>query len=162
MKMTDLLMTDLKHLQKLDLTTLDLQQLTALKQQLDHELDVFQDSLQNLKTAQSEFQESESCLEKIPTMKENEILVPLTGSMYVPGRLKDVDSVLIDIGTGYFTKKDIGEAKEYFNRKVDYITEQMDKVEQLGLDKCNIRDQAVDILEMKLQNQGYKRIARKA
>ncbi|XP_076659814.1 prefoldin subunit 5-like isoform X2 [Halictus rubicundus] len=139
-----------------------LHQLTALKQQLDHELDIFQESLQTLKTAQNEFQESGSCLEKIPAMKGNEILVPLTGSMYVPGRLKDVDNVLIDIGTGYFTEKNVAEAKEYFNRKVDYITEQMDKVEQLGLDKCKIRDQTVDIIETKLQNQGYKRTTRKA
>lgn len=58
-------MTETPHLQKIDLTTLNLQQLTMLKQQLDQELGVFQDSLQTLKIAQSKFQESGSCLEKI-------------------------------------------------------------------------------------------------
>ncbi|XP_078035030.1 prefoldin subunit 5-like [Augochlora pura] len=160
--MSDLLMTDLKHLRRLDLTSLDLQQLMGLRQQLDHELDFFQDSLQSLKTALYEFQDSETCLEKIPTLKENEILVPLTGSMYVTGRLKDRDNVLIDIGASYFTEKNVSEAKEYFNRKVDYVTEQMDKIEQLGLDKTKIRDQVVDIIEMKLQGPGFERILRGA
>ncbi|KAG8033959.1 hypothetical protein G9C98_008440 [Cotesia typhae] len=53
------------HLQQIDLTKLSLQQLTLLKQQLDKELNVFQDSLQTLKIAQSKFQESGFCLDKV-------------------------------------------------------------------------------------------------
>lgn len=52
-------------LQQIDLTKLNLQQLTQLKQQLDQELGVFQDSLQTLKIAQNKFQESGTSLEKI-------------------------------------------------------------------------------------------------
>lgn len=65
-------------LRKVDLTTLNLQQLTVLKQQLDQELVVFQDSLQTLKIAQSKFQESGSCLEKIsPSSKGKSKLIPI-------------------------------------------------------------------------------------
>lgn len=53
------------HLQQIDLTKLSLQQLSLLKQQLDKELGVFQDSLQTLKIAQSKFQESGHCLDKV-------------------------------------------------------------------------------------------------
>ena len=31
--------------------------------------------------------------------------MPLTSSLYVPGRLIDVDNVLIDVGTGYCVQK---------------------------------------------------------
>ena len=34
-----------------------------------------------------------------------EVLVPLTSSLYVPGRLTDVESVVVDIGTGYYVTK---------------------------------------------------------
>lgn len=34
-----------------------------------------------------------------------EILIPLTSSLYVPGRLTDVENVVIDVGTGYYVKK---------------------------------------------------------
>lgn len=33
------------------------------------------------------------------------ILVPLTNSLYVPGKLSDPENVIIDIGTGYYVKK---------------------------------------------------------
>ena len=33
------------------------------------------------------------------------ILVPLTGSLYVPGKLQDVENVIIDVGTGYYVQK---------------------------------------------------------
>lgn len=34
-----------------------------------------------------------------------EILIPLTSSLYVPGKLTDVENVVIDVGTGYYVKK---------------------------------------------------------
>lgn len=30
------------------------------------------------------------------------MLVPLTASLYVPGKLDDAEKVLVDVGTGYF------------------------------------------------------------
>ena len=54
-------------------------------------------------------------------MKEregHEVLVPLTGSMYVPGVIKQTEKVLVDVGTGYYVEKDIPAARDYFNRKV--------------------------------------------
>lgn len=33
------------------------------------------------------------------------LLVPLTTSLYVPGRLADTEKVLVDVGTGFFVEK---------------------------------------------------------
>jgi prefoldin alpha subunit len=33
------------------------------------------------------------------------VLVPLTSSLYVPGKLTDVENVVVDVGTGYYVKK---------------------------------------------------------
>lgn len=56
--------------------------------------------------AQGKFHESEQSLERItPESKGETILVPLTGSMYVPGTIADIKHVLIDIGTGYYAQK---------------------------------------------------------
>ena len=150
-------MSEAPHLQQIDLTTLNLQQLTSLKQQLDLDLGIFQDSLQTLKIAQTKFQESGSCLEKVtPAMEGNEVLVPLTGSMYVVGKLADTSNVLFDIGTGYYIQKNVSDAKEYFERRVGYITTQLENIQQLGLEKSKVRDAVVDVIEMKLQNQMQK------
>ncbi|GBP39720.1 Probable prefoldin subunit 5 [Eumeta japonica] len=139
---------------QIDLSKLNLHQLAQLKQQLDQELNVFQDSLQTLKIAQSKFVESGECVEKItPEIKGKTVLVPLTGSMYVPGTIADTSNVVIDIGTGYYAQKDIDGAKDYFKRKVQFVTEQMEKIQVMGIEKSKVRDAICLMMEMKLHAQ---------
>ncbi|XP_018562427.1 prefoldin subunit 5 [Anoplophora glabripennis] len=146
--------TEQKGMQQIDLTTLNIQQLSTLKQQLDQELNLFQESLASLKVAQSKFQNSGETLEKVtPETEGKDILVPLTGSMYVPGKLHDTNKVIIDVGTRYYVEKDIDAAKDYFQRKIKFVTEQMEKIQYLGLEKSKIRDAIVEIAEMKLAQQ---------
>ncbi|XP_034934436.1 prefoldin subunit 5 [Chelonus insularis] len=143
--------TEAPHLQQIDLTKLTIPRLNLLKQQLDKELDVFQESLQALKIAQNKFQESGHCLDKItPKAQGKEILVPLTESMYVPGRLADTENVLVDIGTGYYVERNVADAKDYFTRRVAYVTEQMEKIQMAGLEKSKIRDAIIDVIKMKI------------
>jgi prefoldin subunit 5 len=40
-----------------------------------------------------------------PLVVGKQILVPLTSSLYVPGKMSDVESVIVDVGTGYYVKK---------------------------------------------------------
>lgn len=36
---------------------------------------------------------------------DKSILVPLTSSLYVPGKLCDLENVIVDVGTGYYVQK---------------------------------------------------------
>ena len=38
-------------------------------------------------------------------LADKTILVPLTNSLYVPGKLCDLENVIVDVGTGYYVKK---------------------------------------------------------
>ncbi|CAH0389493.1 unnamed protein product [Bemisia tabaci] len=136
----------------IDISKIPIKHLNALKQDLDKELNVFQDSLQTLKIAQTKFQESKESLEAItPDSKGKEILVPLTKSVYVPGRISDVDNVLLDIGTGYYIQKDIEGAKDYFQRKVEFVTKNMEKIQEIGLEKSRLRDAIFDAMGAKIK-----------
>ena len=73
--------------------------------------------------------------------------------MYVPGKLDNSETVLVDVGTGYYIEKDIKGAKEYFNQKVKYVTENMEKVQAIGNEKNKIREVVMDCMEAKLQVQ---------
>lgn len=157
--MAEIPLTEGPQMQQIDISNLNLQQLIQLKQQMDQEVNIIQNSLLTLKLAQSKFQESGLCLEKVkPEVEGNEILVPLTGSMYVSGKLADTNNVLVDIGTGYYAQKSINDAKDYFKRRVECVTEQMEKIQQVGLEKTKIRDVATSVIEMKLQSQAGKEI----
>lgn len=39
------------------------------------------------------------------SLLDRTILVPLTNSLYVPGKLSDTENVIVDVGTGYYVKK---------------------------------------------------------
>jgi len=59
-----------------------------------------------LKQAQNRFADCiESCKAIDTSNKDKTILVPLTSSLYVPGKLADVEKVVVDIGTGYYVEK---------------------------------------------------------
>ncbi|XP_026681337.1 prefoldin subunit 5 [Diaphorina citri] len=121
-------------MQQIDLTKLAFPQLTQLKNQLDSELGVVQDSLQTLKRAQVKFQDSKESLDKItPSSQGNPIMVPLTDSMYVEGKIADADKVVIDIGTGFYVEKSIPDAQDYFKRRVAFVTQQMEKLQFIFL-----------------------------
>ncbi|XP_075230793.1 prefoldin subunit 5-like [Lycorma delicatula] len=142
------------EMQQIDLSKLNIQQLNQLKQQLDQELNFFQDSLQSLKMAQNKLQDSKEVLEKVtPESKGSDVMVPLTGSMYVPGTIADSENVIIDVGTGYYLQKDIDGAKDYFKRKVTFVTEQMEKIQAVGMEKSKIREAVIDVMDTKLQAQ---------
>ena len=73
--------------------------------------------------------------------------------MYVPGKLSEPEKVIVDIGTGYYVEKDLKSSKEYFSKKVKYVTEQMEKVQAIGNEKNKVREMVMDIMESKLQEQ---------
>jgi len=79
--------------------------------------------------------------------------VPLTGSMYVPGKLSEPGKVLVDIGTGYYVQKERDAAAAYFEKKVKYVQEQMEKVQAIASEKIRIREAVMDVMEVKVAQQ---------
>uniref|UniRef100_A0A6M2E4F9 Putative molecular chaperone prefoldin subunit 5 n=1 Tax=Amblyomma tuberculatum TaxID=48802 RepID=A0A6M2E4F9_9ACAR len=136
----------------LSISMLDIGALAQLKQHIEQELDFFSTSLQQLKAAQTKFQESENSLDMLkPSSEGKDILVPLTSSMYVPGRLVDVNKITVDIGTGYYIEKDIIASKDYFKRRVKYITDQMEKIQKIAQEKVALREAIIETMDKKIQ-----------
>jgi len=104
---------------QISLDQLSVEQLTQVKQQLDEELNHLTTGFQSLKTAQAKFQASMDALDAIkPVNKDKKILIPLTSSLYVPGKLSDTENVIVDVGTGYYVEKSTKSAKTLYNGKI--------------------------------------------
>jgi prefoldin alpha subunit len=90
-----------------DLKDLGPQQLVDIKQQLEQEIQHLSDSFSKLKQAQAKFRECIDTVDKTSAKENDEkpILVPLTSSLYVPGKIADIDTYMVDVGTGYFVEK---------------------------------------------------------
>ncbi|XP_063470034.1 prefoldin subunit 5-like [Symphalangus syndactylus] len=112
---------------------MNLPQLEMLKNQLDQEVEFLSTSIAQLKVVQTKYVEAKDCLNMLSKSNEGrELLVPLTSLMYVPEKLHDVEHVLIDVGTGYYVDKIAEDAKDFFKRKIDFLTKQIEKIHQLS------------------------------
>lgn len=134
--------------------------LSAVKKQLDEELEHLTQSFQKLRQAQNKFKE---CINTVKTglrpglsfslsrgsqgldtdtvnMIGKTILVPLTNSLYVPGTLADTENVLVDIGTGYYVEKSAADAEKFYNGKVENLTKNLTDLEKIVSQKSqNVR-----------------------
>eukprot|EP01012_Entosiphon_sulcatum_P041084 TRINITY_DN5486_c0_g1_i1.p1 TRINITY_DN5486_c0_g1~~TRINITY_DN5486_c0_g1_i1.p1 ORF type:complete len:160 (+),score=58.06 TRINITY_DN5486_c0_g1_i1:26-505(+) len=116
---------------KVPINSLTPEQLGAAKERVDEEIQFLSSSLQTLRQARDRFQDSKQCLQ---TMKQynpgDKVLVPLTSSLYVNGQFGDLNQVLVDVGTGYFIKQSNGKAQEFMDRKMGFLKENIDKVQE--------------------------------
>lgn len=78
--------------------------------------------------------------------------MPLTGSMYVPGVLADTEKVVVDIGTGYYAEKSLQGAKDYLKKRADFVQEQIEKIELIGMEKSKIREAIIEVMTIKINN----------
>ncbi|KAK4197829.1 Prefoldin [Triangularia verruculosa] len=106
--------------EQISLDTLTAPQLSAVKKQLDEEVEHLSQSYAQLAAAQSKFKE---CLRVVKSGSDTfddkkPILVPLTNSLYVKGRMADPDKVIVDVGTGFYVEKDTKSAAEFYDAKV--------------------------------------------
>lgn len=100
------------HSRPVNLASLSVPQLRALQTRLTSELEHLTTSHTKLRAAQAKFRDCVRSIndgvtgnEKKGTDGRNEILVPLTSSLYVKGRLTDREKVLVDVGTGFYVEK---------------------------------------------------------
>ncbi|CAL5427378.1 unnamed protein product [Camellia sinensis] len=122
-----------------EIDKMSVEQLKALKEQADLEVNLLQDSLNNIRTATARLDIASTSLHDLSLRPQGKkMLVPLTASLYVPGTLDDADKVLVDVGTGYFIEKTMAEGKDYCERKINLLKSNYDQlVEELSTIFCD-------------------------
>eukprot|EP01112_Ceratiomyxa_fruticulosa_P006463 TRINITY_DN1726_c0_g1_i2.p1 TRINITY_DN1726_c0_g1~~TRINITY_DN1726_c0_g1_i2.p1 ORF type:complete len:171 (+),score=43.24 TRINITY_DN1726_c0_g1_i2:161-673(+) len=136
---------------EINLHMLNLEQLNMLKKQLEEETSHLTESLQQLRLAATRYIESKEAISTLENSNGKPILVPLTSSLYVPGKVGDSNHVLVDVGTGYVVRKTLPEANEFADRKVKMIQENMSKVQQaIGIKRNNL-EAVLTTMQMKIE-----------
>eukprot|EP01138_Halocafeteria_seosinensis_P012667 gb/GECG01012943.1/.p1 GENE.gb/GECG01012943.1/~~gb/GECG01012943.1/.p1 ORF type:complete len:169 (+),score=34.28 gb/GECG01012943.1/:1-507(+) len=136
----------------IDPSQLSLQQLQNVYQQLQKDVNSLSENFRSLKMAQNRFMNSKQATHLFSERQQgDEILVPLTGSMYVPGQIDRTDRVLVDIGTGYYASKTTEAAKELLSNKSQYLSKQTQRLQDHIRQKQNQLEQVKQILQQKMQ-----------
>lgn len=87
------------------------------------------DNFESLKLAQSKFMESSISLQGIGRIGDDrDIMVPMTSSLYVPGKLIAGSQVLVDVGTNFIVGKSVKDADEIFQRKIQYVKQSSEQI----------------------------------
>ncbi|KAH9992542.1 Prefoldin-domain-containing protein [Russula compacta] len=139
--------------QQINVADLELPQLAEVKRQLEEELSHLTNSFAQLKQAQAKFRSCiESAKEVKPENKDKTILVPLTSSLYVPGKLRDMENVIIEVGTGYYVQKTRAQAVKHYEEKIEYIKRNVDTLQETIQKKQDNMFYLVNVIQSKLQN----------
>mmetsp|Transcript_7955 Transcript_7955/g.17676 ORF Transcript_7955/g.17676 Transcript_7955/m.17676 type:complete len:168 (+) Transcript_7955:58-561(+) len=133
------------------LSQASLQQLNMVKQQLEQEIGSLGKNLEALREAVDRFTNAGSCLKYIaPEYAGKPLMVPLTSSLYVDGKMGASQRVLVDVGTGYYVEMHVDKAKNYCDRRVKMLSEQVAKVEKLVKEKRKSLDTITGFMQHKL------------
>jgi len=85
--------------------------------------------------------------------KNNAILVPLTNSLYVPGKLSDVENVIIDVGTGYYVKKSRADATKFYEERIDFVKKNLDTLQETIQKKQDNLNILIAVMQQKMATQ---------
>merc|ERR1712000_693129 len=83
----------------------------------------------------------------------NNVLVPLTNSLYVSGQLTNTDRVLVDIGTGFLVEKDLKSAAKFYENKVTDLTNNLKDLETIVQRKQQNARTIEEVLRQKIMAQ---------
>ncbi|KAH8708041.1 putative prefoldin subunit 5 [Beauveria bassiana] len=129
-----------------NLDALEPQQLAQVKKQLDEELEHLTSSFSQLHGAQGKFNECLRCVNSRSESKNssNEVLVPLTNSLYVRGELTNTETVLVD---------KLESAATFYENKIKELTHSLKELEAIVQQKqMNVRT-IEEVLRQKLITQ---------
>ena len=140
---------------------LSIPQLQQYKQSLEQELTYMTDTIAKLKAAQQAYDMSGKVLGDLsPEQEGTEIMVPLTNSVFVHGKVSDCKSVLVNIGTGYFVERPVSGAKSHCDERSKVLAANVAQFAKILGEKRNNLEMCMLILQKKLEQAGKENAQR--
>ena len=104
------------------LDDMSLDQLQQLRQQEESRRQGLTNRFAQLRAAAARIQASRRAVEEVQGKAAGEqVLIPLTDSVYCPGKLRDPGRMLVDIGTGFFVEKSAKDTQDFLDRKLRLV-----------------------------------------
>mmetsp|Transcript_14495 Transcript_14495/g.27581 ORF Transcript_14495/g.27581 Transcript_14495/m.27581 type:complete len:168 (+) Transcript_14495:145-648(+) len=106
----------------ISLDEMSLDQLQQLRQQEDSRRQGLAQRYAQLRAAAARIVASRKAVQEMQGAQAGkEVLVPLTDSVYVPGKLREPQKMLVDIGTGFYVEKTAKETESFLDRKLRLV-----------------------------------------
>lgn len=145
-----------------NLDHLSLEELNQMKQQEESRIQALTSRFSQLRAAAARLGASQMAVSELtPASEGKEVMVPLTESVYVPGKIRDPTKLLVEIGTGFYVEKTSKDTTAFLDRKlklVDANTDQLTKaisVTQQNLESIAVAMQG-KLLEIRAKQEGQR------
>ena len=119
------------EIKEVSLDKLTIDQLNYLGKQINQEISNYSSYYSSLKIALNKFLDNKEYIKDLRDYQDKEILVPMTSSLYIPGKCVDVKRVTIEIGANFFIETTIDKAEKFCDRKLESIKKNMNNIDEL-------------------------------
>eukprot|EP00571_Detonula_confervacea_P007461 CAMPEP_0172316832 /NCGR_PEP_ID=MMETSP1058-20130122/29675_1 /TAXON_ID=83371 /ORGANISM="Detonula confervacea, Strain CCMP 353" /LENGTH=168 /DNA_ID=CAMNT_0013031249 /DNA_START=20 /DNA_END=526 /DNA_ORIENTATION=- len=145
-----------------NIDTMSLDQLNSVKQQQESRLEQLTAQYHQLRAVSARLSTAQTSLSTIPVNgagEGREIMIPLTESLYAPGRIVDPNKVLVELGAGFFVEKSAKDAIKVLERKgkvVDANSDNVMAMAEASSRNCQAVQQAMQgkMMEIQARQQG--------
>ncbi|KAL7720010.1 Prefoldin [Entamoeba marina] len=117
------------------LSSLSVQELSSLHQNLQSELSSYQQNYESLLSVQQQYLDNKSIISRLGSKEVmgQPMLVPMNSSLYVNGDIESYERVIIDVGANYFISKKLPAALDFYDRKIKILVKIMnDRKSMIG------------------------------
>jgi prefoldin alpha subunit len=106
----------------INLDAMSLEELNQMKQQEEGRLQALTSRYAQLRAAAARLSASQMAVGELsPASEGKDVMVPLTESVYVPGKIRDPSKLLVDIGTGFYVEKSSKDTNAFLDRKLKLV-----------------------------------------
>jgi prefoldin alpha subunit len=92
------------------------------KAQIENELEKISEMIMELEY-------SKQCIDEMATSKEQDIIIPLVGGIFIKGKKPEVKDFLVNVGNGVLVKKTREEAKDFIGARLYELNEYLRRLE---------------------------------
>ena len=110
---------------------LSVEQLNYVGQQIEKEIKNYSQYYSSLRAVNNKYLDNKEYIKKLKEYKDKEILVPMTSSLYIPGKTTDVKKLMIEIGTNFFVETTIEKADKFCDRRIENLKKNMNEIEKI-------------------------------
>ena len=91
---------------------------------MEEDLRVFLQTETNFLELQKKYSASKVLVQNLANTKgkAEQVMIPLSSSLFIPGQIKDKDRFIVDIGTGYFAERNAAQTIKYCDQTNEVIS----------------------------------------
>ncbi len=114
---------------------LTIEQLNYVGQQIEKEIKNYSQYYSSLRAVNNKYLDNKEYIKQLKEYKDKEILVPMTSSLYIPGKCSDVKKLTVEIGANFFVETTVEKALKFCDRKLENLKVNMENIDKLIQEK---------------------------